>query len=365
MKKIIITTESLCIGGVETSLLSLVKLLAINNFEIDLYYLNDGDLYNEFINYANLYKIDIKHYKNNIFNRILKNLLFNIKYNNFSNEDYDFSIAYYGINNYSDLFALKNKANEKFIWVHNTLQYTGCNFIKKIIYYIKNLIVHKKYQKFDNIVCVSNSSKENFLKLYPELEDKTIVVNNLIDYSIVDKSKEKVDIILNEKKKICYIGRLIKSKCVDKLIINFETFLKKYPDAYLYIIGDGPERKQLEILSNKIGISDNIVFIGYQINPYKYLKKMDMLVTYSKLETYGLTLIEAAVLGVYFISFNNCGAIDVYNILQKNKNLGIVCEEEEIIKEMFKYYDNKRSFIDVGDLNENFKKQILFLFKKK
>ena len=77
MKRILITTESLTMGGVETSLLTLIKTLKEYDVEIDLYVLQKGDLYNKFREIVNVYDIPIKIPKNRIIYRITKNLYFN------------------------------------------------------------------------------------------------------------------------------------------------------------------------------------------------------------------------------------------------------------------------------------------------
>lgn len=59
-----------------------------------------------------------------------------------------------------------------------------------------------------------------------------------------------------------FCGRLVSDKGVDISMSALALVLKDYPDASLTIVGDGPERENLEGLSNKLGIADSTRFVG-------------------------------------------------------------------------------------------------------
>jgi glycosyltransferase involved in cell wall biosynthesis len=72
--------------------------------------------------------------------------------------------------------------------------------------------------------------------------------------------------------------------------------------AKLVIVGDGPQRKELEKLADKLDIFNNIWFAGHQQNPYKFMAKSDLLVLSSRFESFGVVLVEAMACGIPVIA---------------------------------------------------------------
>jgi glycosyltransferase involved in cell wall biosynthesis len=58
-------------------------------------------------------------------------------------------------------------------------------------------------------------------------------------------------------------GRLIEEKGFDDAIYTFAKVLEKYPSAVLYIAGDGPQRKYLELLASSMDLANKVIFIGH------------------------------------------------------------------------------------------------------
>ncbi len=88
---------------------------------------------------------------------------------------------------------------------------------------------------------------------------------------------------------------------VDKLIIAFSGFLCKYANSTLTIIGDGPERKNLENLTEELGISNKVVFTG-ELPPKevaKHLHESDIYVSLVQSEGLSSSLLEACGCGVF------------------------------------------------------------------
>lgn len=88
------------------------------------------------------------------------------------------------------------------------------------------------------------------------------------------------------------LGRLGKEKNVEELIY-FISRLQE--DVHLLIVGDGPNRAELEIYANKLGMSNRVTFTG-MIDPLQvasFYQIADLFVSASTSETQGLTYIEA------------------------------------------------------------------------
>lgn len=71
-----------------------------------------------------------------------------------------------------------------------------------------------------------------------------------------------------KEKYLMVVAQLIPRKCIDTILRKFSDFIKKYNSEYtLYIAGDGPEREKLEDLTKQLGISDNVCFAGFLMQP--------------------------------------------------------------------------------------------------
>lgn len=368
-KRILITTESLVVGGVETSLISLVKFLNTQNVEIDISVLEGGPFMDELKKLNNVDIIPIKVPKNKLIYRILKNLLCNSLYNKFKKihtKQYDYAIAYYGINNYCDLYAAASNSKKKYLWCHNNFDRLYKFSKYKPIFKLRNIIMSRKYKYFDNIVAVSESAKEGFNKVFLGNDSKLIVINNLMDCDRLKCQNEKCEIQMNSKNKVMFVGRLAPVKRVDLLIKEFSKVVMSIPDTKLYIVGDGPEKKNLELLCNDLKISDKVVFLGSQKNPFKYMKNADILVSASVMEAYSINSLEALAMQKYFVSANNEGAQDIFYITNKaNLNNGIVCDVDKMHYHIIYFLKNKSQFkqsFDISLANKIIEKDLINLF---
>ncbi|MDO4474695.1 MAG: glycosyltransferase family 4 protein [Eubacteriales bacterium] len=104
---------------------------------------------------------------------------------------------------------------------------------------------------------------------------------------------------ISEEDFVCvYIGRLAKEKNIDELITMHHDM--KEPNVKLLIVGDGPDRENLEKLVEKYGMTDCVIFTG-MVSPKdieKYYKLGDVFVSGSTSETQGLTYVEALASGL-------------------------------------------------------------------
>jgi len=94
---------------------------------------------------------------------------------------------------------------------------------------------------------------------------------------------------------ILFVGRLASEKSVDVLIDAHTSICKKYENAKLLVVGDGPDIDKFKKLTQKLKISDNVIFTGkvpWKDVP-KYYAISSVFSTASKSETQGLTVIEA------------------------------------------------------------------------
>jgi glycosyltransferase involved in cell wall biosynthesis len=109
---------------------------------------------------------------------------------------------------------------------------------------------------------------------------------------------------------VVYAGRLLRHKNVDLLIKSIDQVRKSYPDISCAIIGEGPEKSNLEELTKELHLKNNVQFLDYfedHNDLYGLLKASKMLVLPSTREGFGLIVIEANACGIPAITLNHPG----------------------------------------------------------
>jgi len=194
----------------------------------------------------------------------------------------------------------------------------------------------------DHIVVASKGIKQECIADYNADRNKVVVINNCVDAQSVEKSSmEPMDRenVFNGFV-ISTAGRLVKEKSLSVLIKAF-ALLRKDFNAKLWIVGDGPERPHLDSLAARLNIVDDIVFWGFQENPYKFIKKSDVFVHTSLFEGFGNIILEAMACGVPVIA-TDC-PVGPREIIINGENgiLVPVRDESALAKELKKVLENK------------------------
>lgn len=140
------------------------------------------------------------------------------------------------------------------------------------------------------VVTVSNGVKAEMLSRYNLKPEYIKTIYNPIDIEKIKKlSNEKVD--FNDKY-LMYCGRLEEVKQPQ---IAIEAFAKGefYKQHKLIILGDGSMKGDLISLCKKYKVEDNVVFLGWENNVYKWMKNCEMLMVTSKFESFSMAIVEA------------------------------------------------------------------------
>jgi len=166
-------------------------------------------------------------------------------------------------------------------------------------------IFFNKRAKF--IVAVSRGVKEDLIENYGIKREKIKLIYNLIDIEKVKKlAQEPLDLEHQEifkKPVIINIGRLNRQKGQWHLIRAFSE-LRKKKEARLVILGEGWLEGYLKDLAKDLNIDKDVIFLGWQKNPFKFLGRSGILVLSSIWEGLGMVLLEAMICGVPIISTN-------------------------------------------------------------
>ncbi|MEM3958405.1 MAG: glycosyltransferase family 4 protein [Thermoproteota archaeon] len=156
----------------------------------------------------------------------------------------------------------------------------------------------------ERIITVSYAMKEDLVK-HGWPEDKISVVWNGVDANIYNPDKcrpEEVEAVRNrynisrEENMLLFIGRLTWVKGVRNLIQAMPLILKEHPNTKLVILGRGEEQKDIEELTNRLGLSNN-VYYRYEFIPENerilHYAAADLCVFPSIYEPFGIVSLEA------------------------------------------------------------------------
>jgi len=191
------------------------------------------------------------------------------------------------------------------------------------------------FKSADQVIAVSKFLRKRLGTLYKI--DQIKVIPNTVNSDFFTPSKKKHD-----KNRFIFtcIGNMSINKGFDKLLSAFSSF-SKTENVYLNIIGDGPERNNLEQLAKELGIEKRVIFYGLlnRTRILDVLQQSDVLVSSSNLETFGVTLIEALACGIPVIATRSGGPEEIVN-----ETNGILVINQDVyaltagLKEIYKDY---------------------------
>jgi glycosyltransferase involved in cell wall biosynthesis len=298
MKKIVFGITSLDIGGAEKVLVDLVNKL-YNKYDITIFTIyGNGDLeskINEQVKVITLY--NKKYDKLSLLVKKKNSLLFTSKrylnhvYKKYIKDKFDIEIAFLE-GPITSIFACGSSFT-KIAWVHTNLDKHIHNKTKRKQY-------ESDYQKYDRIIFVSQDALSGFNDAFKVKVKKQIIHNYMDTDSIVKKANEYDPKEINKNSFVpnfLSVCRLVEVKGIDRLALVSKKLLEEGYKHKVYIVGDGPERKNLEELISKLELMDSFILVGKKDNPYPYMKKCDCFISASLYEGYPTVVIEAMCLG--------------------------------------------------------------------
>jgi glycosyltransferase involved in cell wall biosynthesis len=179
----------------------------------------------------------------------------------------------------------------------------------------------------DEIISVSKHTTHK-LKDILNCRKKIYTIPNGNDFEKIQKikpSERKTDVI--------FAGRLLSHKNVDVLIKSIQLIKERNQKISCFIIGDGPEKKNLESLTKKLKLEKNINFLGFLENTddiYAQMKSSKVFVLPSTREGFGIVVIEANACGIPVITIDHKDNA-ARDLITEGRN-GFICElnKEEI-----------------------------------
>ncbi len=289
-KKLLFCSYDLNIGGIENALINLLNNMDYSKYDITLILERKEGVFLDKLNS----NVCVKEYKvsscKNIVFRKFYNLFKKLFWIIFNYHKYDFSCCYATYSLPCNMLAYYGSKNNLF-YIHSNYKYIYDESDLRVFFDARRINLYK------HIAFVANEARKDLIEFYPNIKDKSVVINNLIDYQkVIDLSKEKVSYDKKTKYLFVFVGRLEEhSKRLSKMI----NVVKKLSDVSLLIVGDGPER---DMYQNMISDCSRITMVGAKKNPYPYMNLADYVVLSSDYEGYPVVYSEAIILGKKIIS---------------------------------------------------------------
>ena len=324
-KRILFIVPSMVGGGVERCLLNMINAMDPQKYEVDIVAIKSGgDLVRQipgWVTYRYIWKREWRIAGKRIpgsdkfFSFIFCKFSPQLLYKTFIRKKYDVGIDYWGQEGLNLVVGI-NKNAKKLVFIHSDMNSEG---LKKAFFPFRDHESLKSaYSEADYIIGVSEDCKKSMIDrfVFPKDSEKLIVRYNInLNEKIICKGEEnilnQVDRSKVNGKILCAVGRLTKIKGYDRLI-KICAHLKTDKIAFqLWLLGQGEERCNLESLIKEYDISDCVKLLGFQSNPYPYMKNADVFVCSSFFEGFSTVVSEAVILGVPVVTTNCTGAKEI------------------------------------------------------
>lgn len=327
MKRILIVSQAMEIGGAEKALLGLLNAFDCNKYQVDLFLLrHTGELMKFIPDKVNLLPENEKYASLAVpFSEVVKNRAFGVALGRFvgnkaaqkyvkNNNLHDGSYVFINYSHkYTKAFlpeisdveydlavsfltphyfvAEKTRAKQKIAWIHT--DYSAIEIDEK-----SEL---KMWSAYDKIASISPSVTESFLGKFPTLSDKIILIENMhpaqfireqsLEFGVGDEMPDDGSI------KLLSVGRYSYQKNFDNIPDICRRLVEKGLNVKWYIIGYGTDGKIIEENIKRAKTDGRVILLGKKSNPYPYFKACDFYIQPSRYEGNAVTVNEALILG--------------------------------------------------------------------
>jgi glycosyltransferase involved in cell wall biosynthesis len=343
--KVLQVLTHLNIGGITTYVYTLSKYLLKNNIEVGIAS-SGGDWEEKFKDLGvNVFRINIKT-KSELSSKLLISL--------------------------SQLFQIKRKFNFQILHSHTRVTQVLCQIFHQLsgIPHVANFhgfyTQHKKrwgrkiLKAQGNVsVAITPEVKNDLINIFGAKENRVKVIVSGID---LENLKEGKPLNLEGFPKIGSSGRLSKIKGFEYLLKSIPLLIEKYPQIFLYILGEGKEEEKLVALAKDLKIEERFKIVK-KIELFSFLRSLDIFCLPSLEEPLGLSILEAQYVGVPCVA----SCVGGLKILIENLKTGILVPPKQPQKIAAAIDFLIKNEILRKEIQENAKKKVLekFDFSKK
>lgn len=349
-KKILIRIGSLRHGGAEKVLVTFLKNLPEDQYEIDLLLnLYSGKYLSEVPDWINILYLNkgemittnrIQDIPQKIYRVVYQNLLKafpQLLYRGIlKGKKYDVEFAaIHGMRD--EILNSPLKSSKKIVWIHNDLT--------EVKGYTNDEI--RKFFGYDKIMVISEKIKETFLGLAQNKseEQKIEKIYNPLDTDEILNKAEKP--VLNYSfdsglPTFISVGTVFPQKGFDRLLKVHKRLLDEGFKHKILIVGNGYDFENIKKLKSELGVDNTATMLGFTDNPYPYFKHADFYILSSRYEGFPTVLFEAITLKKNIIATEVSGVKEMLN----DGKIGLIVEnsEEGIYSGMKKALENPEHF---------------------
>lgn len=201
--------------------------------------------------------------------------------------EYDLAISFLTPHYFA---AEKVRAKRKIAWIHTDYSRVQVNRESELV----------MWGRYDKIVSISDAVTDSFLRTFPELGDKLLLIENILPEKRIRRQAEAFSAEQEMSPKgirLLSIGRYCRAKNFDNVPDICARLLQAGLDVYWYIIGFGPDEGLICQRIREARMEDRVILLGKKENPYPYIKACGLYVQPSRYEGKSVTVREAQLLG--------------------------------------------------------------------
>lgn len=316
--KILFLSNNLGGGGAERVLVNLVNHMADDGYDITLRVLSNTGINRQFLSPNVKYEyVFQKGFKGTNYLYLLPHRWI---YNKVVHGQHDVIVVYlHGV--LTRIVSYAPKTQKTVAYLHANMEKSP--FMRSF----KNQnAIQKCFSGYSRIISVSQDVQDSFIRMSGINDQRLKVLYNTFDVEgILEKSNESI-LQSKDTVNICSVGKLEDVKGYLRLVNVIKTLHDEgIKDIRLTIVGEGPQRHELEQFIEGNRLEDNISLAGFDSNPYKYIAKSDLFVCSSYSEGFSSVVAESLILGVPVITTDCPGMREMLG----DNEYGIITENSE------------------------------------
>lgn len=326
-KKLLFVFPSMYIGGAERSLLGLLEAINTEEYDVDLFLFRQvGEMMSLIPEKINLLP-EIKQYQATVGSILgairmgcfsiglgrlwakIKSMLY-IRKKNINNGsgirveyaqrytirflpqinptiEYDIAVSFISPHYVT---AQKVKAKKRIAWIHT--DYSSID--------VDECSQAKMWKSYDFIAAVSDQCKDSFIKKFPSLSGRVIVIENILSPQFIQAQSRQIicdDMPMSGSHNLLSIGRFCNAKNFESIPEICSKILESGLSIKWYIIGFGDGEDLIRKRIHDFAMENNVIILGKKDNPYPYIANCDVYIQPSRYEGKAVTVREAQILG--------------------------------------------------------------------
>lgn len=321
MLKILFLIHDLGQGGAEKVLVSLVNNMDQSKFDISVTALFGGGVNEQFLApHIHFRSIFPKNIPGN--SKLMKLLTPRQLHRLCVKEHYDIEVSYLEGPSARVVSGCSDSNTKLISWIHSEQHST-----KNAAGAFRNeQEMRKCYNRFHQTICVSQQIRDNFCQILAFQKPCQVLYNTVESQKILEYAQKPApELVVDGNFRLIAVGTLKKSKGYMRLLRIVKRLLDEQHQIHLYILGIGPLSKEIKSFISGNHLDNAVTLLGYQANPYKYVRKCDLFISASFSEGFSTAATEALIVGTPVITTNVPGMSEM---LGDNK-YGIITENDE------------------------------------